>query len=149
MNTAKQTKKATKVIKQKKDTMVSSKIYFEIFREEDLLKYDQLKKLKTSVLPNEKANIVGNVLAKYCFINNGVLYTINKYDVYERFESIKMQDGKLKTMVTQILEASYTNLSDEAKDGLKGDNQSAFVSMMNSKGINNYWNWKLFFQKTM
>lgn len=123
----------------KKSKQNKEQIYFNIFKSSDLLSYEQLKQVKLSVFPNEKAIIVGDALLKYCFITDGVLYTMNKYSVYEKMRTKSMQESKIKTLATQMLQASYENLSSEAQDAIKGEDSKAFVNMINQRGISQYY----------
>lgn len=118
--------------------VVPDKVFFDIFRSEDLLSYDDMKSLKTSVLPNVKAGIVGKPMKKYCVISDQHLYLATANKIYEKKVS---WDVKLKVLVTQLLQASYENLSEAQQDGLRGDdgNGKLFVSMMNNTGFKLYY----------
>jgi phage/plasmid-associated DNA primase len=86
-----------------------------IFDKKDLLTYESINELLSSLSPNVRARIIAKKLKKYCFFTNGFLY---KYDsklvVYKQIDELK--DQELISMITDYLTESLSALKKEQRE---------------------------------
>ena len=101
----------------------------------DLLNYDQMKLMCTSCLPNQKAQLIANVLKKYAMIFQDNVYKLSREIIYERSDTQSIKDT-LVTMTTLLLEQSFLNLSTAEQDNIQAN--KAYKSTMSHTGVQHY-----------
>ena len=105
------------------------------FEKQDLLTYDDIIILLDSKSPNERAQIITSKLKKYCFFQNGVLYTYNnKFIVYNA--TCEKKDNVLITMITNYLTESLKNLSKEQRQLIELQKTKEFNKFCENTNVN-------------
>ena len=105
------------------------------FEKQDLLTYDDIIILIDSKSPNERAQIITSKLKKYCFFQNGVLYTYNnKFIVYNA--TCEKKDNVLITMITNYLTESLKNLSKEQRQLIELQKTKEFNKFCENTNVN-------------
>lgn len=105
------------------------------YRREDLLTYEEFKKVMTSEFPDDIAKIIGDKLLKYCLLNSEGLYIMNEDIAYVQYvaKNKDMENAKIKTMVTQLMNQSFKKFSSVKQEALRQNPK--FPTAVKNSGI--------------
>ena len=105
------------------------------FDKQDLLSYDEISTLLDSKSPNIRAKIITKNLKKYCFFQNGVLYTYdNEIIVYTA--TYENKEHVLLTMITNYLTESLMSLNKEQRQIIELQKTKEFNKFCENANVN-------------
>jgi len=105
------------------------------FLESDYLTLEGIKKLIVSPFPNEKAEIVGTAIEKYCLISNKKLYVLQSNITYKIVES----DDFIINMASLLIELSFKALNEKDKKIIELEHSKDYRKIFRNNEIYTYY----------
>ena len=102
----------------------------------NLLNYQEIETLITSLGPNPKAKVICVKIESQCFIKNDAMYTLQPNITYKVKTS--NYENELLTIVTQLIEDSFNALNENEKQQLKADHSKTYQTIFKNASVKLY-----------
>ena len=106
------------------------------FLKTDLLNYQEIETIITSVKPTEKGKIITNKLLNYILLNNNEFYKFDICNVLYNKEDF--DEDNMLTIISSFIDESYTNLTTAEQQEIQNKHKKYFTIFSNSS-IKSYY----------